>query len=91
MPGFLIQNPTRIISPASVIVRYAPLATSCVWLEMKETAYRRRRPAASAPHQKDYDNDHQYRAEAAAKIMERRTHIEAAAAKNENQNNQQQD
>jgi hypothetical protein len=58
---------------------------------MKEAAYRRRRPAASAPQQKDYNNDYQYRAEASAIIVEWRTQIETAAAKKENQNNQQQD
>jgi len=38
-------------------------------------------PAASAPQQKDYNNDHQYRAEAAAIIVVRRPHIETTPAK----------
>jgi hypothetical protein len=44
---------------------------------------------ASAPQQKDYNNDYQYRAEAPTKIMVRRTEIETTATKNENQNNQE--
>jgi hypothetical protein len=44
---------------------------------------------ASAPQQKDYNNDHQYRAEASTKIMVGRAEIETAASKKENQNNQE--
>ena len=42
----------------------------------------------SAPQQKDYNNDHQYRAETSAVIMVGRTQIETTATKKENQNNQ---
>ena len=65
---------------------------------MSDIANRKRPPteapsrnerAASAPQQKDYNNYHQYRAEAPAIIMEGRAHIETAAAEKENQNNQE--
>ena len=43
----------------------------------------------SAPQQKDYNNDHQYRAEAPTKIMVGSTEIETTATKQENQNDQE--
>ena len=42
----------------------------------------------SAPQQKDDNNDHEYRAEASAIIMEGRPQIESAATKKKNQNHQ---
>jgi hypothetical protein len=54
-----------------------------------EATSRNEQTAASAPQQKDYNNDHQYRAEAPTIIMEGWTQIETTAAKNENQNNQE--
>jgi hypothetical protein len=54
-------------------------------------AYRNGRASASAPQQKDDNNDHQYRTEATAKIMVGRAKIEATSTKEEDQNNQQQD
>lgn len=47
------------------------------------------RQAASASHEKNYDDDHQYRAEASANIMEWRPHIETTTAEQKNQNNQE--
>jgi hypothetical protein len=44
---------------------------------------------ASAPQQKNDNNDHQYRADATTKYMEWSAEIETAATKNENQNNQE--
>jgi|ERR1019366_4046189 hypothetical protein len=43
----------------------------------------------SAPQQKDYNNDHQYRAEAPTKIMVGSAEIETTATKKENQNDQE--
>jgi hypothetical protein len=43
----------------------------------------------SAPQQKDYNNDHQYRAEAPTKIMVGGAEIETTATKKENQNDQE--
>jgi hypothetical protein len=54
-----------------------------------EAASRNERTAASTPQEKDYNNDHQYRAEAPTIIMEGWTQIETTAAKNENQNDQE--
>jgi hypothetical protein len=39
---------------------------------------------SNSPDQKDHKDDHQYRAEAPAKVMVRRTHIETSAAEKEN-------
>jgi hypothetical protein len=44
-------------------------------------------PQVSSPQQKNHNNDHDDQAETSAIVMEWRTHIEAAAAKKENQNN----
>jgi hypothetical protein len=43
----------------------------------------------SAPQQKDYDDDHQYRAEAATIIVIGSAEIETTSTKKENQNNQE--
>jgi hypothetical protein len=48
-------------------------------------------PQVSSPQQKDNNNDYNDEAETATVVMEWRTHIEATAAKKENQNNQEYD
>jgi hypothetical protein len=54
-----------------------------------EAASRYGRAVTLAPQQKDYNDDHQYRAETSAIIMVGSAHIETTASKKENQNNQE--
>jgi hypothetical protein len=75
---------------AGLIIMWILVAGLGLWISSKwkrpptEAASYNERAVASAPQQKDYDNDHQYRADASAIIMVGGPQIEPAAAKKEN-------